>query len=46
LGKPYEKRHFGDVGVDGDNIEIDLQKMVWEVLNSIVRLRTGTGFRT
>jgi len=30
----------------GDNIEVDLQEIGWEVLDSIFRLRIGTGFRT
>jgi hypothetical protein len=29
-----------------DNIEIDLQEMVWDGLDCFVWLRIGTGFRT
>ena len=37
---PRRSRRWGDI------IEIDLQERVWEVLDSIIRFRIGTGFRT
>ena len=43
LGDLMERDHLEDLGVDGDNIKMNLQEVRWKGMNGLLWLRIETG---